>query len=221
MIEDKLDRMIELLEIISGSPAINTDGPEILNTPITPPPSTGPDLPADTMGGSVPKHSGTFIAPPPDDTAPPAIIPDTHTVPDAGPLDKAGYPWDARIHAGTKTKVMKTGEWKLIKKINETSPGLVAQVRAEWDARKAGQLSASAVDQSATINPPPATGTTGPPPTNEGPTLAKFVLALGAAGYDATGVAPFLAKHGILALPQLSKQPELIPTIAAEMGIIL
>jgi len=53
-------------------------------------------------------------------------------------LDSAGMPWDARIHQKGKNK-KKDNTWKLIKGIEEKSPGLVQAVTAELAAaRKAG-----------------------------------------------------------------------------------
>jgi len=53
-------------------------------------------------------------------------------------LDSAGMPWDARIHQKGKNK-KKDLTWKLIKGIEEKSPGLVQAVTAELAAaRKAG-----------------------------------------------------------------------------------
>jgi hypothetical protein len=54
-------------------------------------------------------------------------------------LDKeGGYPWDSRIHGANRFKLVKTGEWKPLKGIEIKSPGLIAQVRAEFDARRNG-----------------------------------------------------------------------------------
>lgn len=78
-----------------------------------------------------------------------------------GELDKDGFPWDARIHAGTKTK-LSGGQWKLKPKVDQS---LVEQVRAEFRANNAAAGSA--------VPPPPAFGqTTGaaipPPPATTG-----------------------------------------------------
>ena len=54
-------------------------------------------------------------------------------------LDKeGGYPWDSRIHGANRFKLVKTGEWKPLKGIEIKSPGLIAQARAEFDARRNG-----------------------------------------------------------------------------------
>jgi len=198
MIEEQLDRIIELLEILTGSPAIDTEGPEIFPTcldsgGLTPPiqnPAPPPVAQIVPAPGQPQHHTGTYIAPPPAaDIAPPAA----QSLP-AGPppeLDSTGYPWDARIHAGTKTKVLKTNEWKLARGVDKD---LVAQVRAEWDNVTKG------VATPPTAPPPAAQALPAGPPTND------EILPAGP---------PYQP------LPQLAKQPELIPVIAAEMGIML
>lgn len=59
------------------------------------------------------------VSPPP----PPPVVTDTK-------LDVAGLPWDARIHATTKTMTA-NGKWKYKKGVD---PELVAEVEAQWKA---------------------------------------------------------------------------------------
>ena len=47
-------------------------------------------------------------------------------------LDSKGRPWDERIHTKAKTKIKKTGEWKLTRGVD---PGLVTQVINELDGK--------------------------------------------------------------------------------------
>jgi hypothetical protein len=163
----------------------------------------------DTLGGLTPgsvgqvftpptgptHHTGTFIAPPP---------PDADTMPgpgDPAELDTAKHRWDARIHSTARTKVKNTGEWKLLRGVDKN---LVAAVFAE----QAGAAPA--------VSPAPGPVLNGPPPM----TIADFVVKVTSAGYTMETMQPFLTAHGITALPLLVKQPELIPIIAGEMGVL-
>lgn len=150
-------------------------------------------------------HTGTFIAPPP---------PDADTMPgpgDPAEPDSAGHRWDARIHSAARTKVKNTGEWKLLRGVDK---GLVAAVFAEQS------VSPSYAESPAT--PGPAANPAAGPVTGQAPTLTMkdFVTKVTGAGYTIETMQPFLAGHGIAGLPFLTKSPELIPVILAEMGLM-
>jgi len=177
------------------------------------------DAVARVMGDGPVHHTGAFIAPPPGD---------------GGELDSAGHRWDARIHMDAKTKLKKTGEWKLKREIDKD---LVAAVFAEQVAAPTAPPNPTP-SPTQTIAPPPAgvvtqpvppapplaaVGTTAPPLAAVGttaPTMKDFVTKVFAAGYRMETMQPFLAAHGITALPSLVKSPELIPVILAEMGVM-
>jgi len=65
-------------------------------------------------------------------------MPTTETsIGDAAELDAEGIKWDARIHTGSKSRLVKSDTWKLIRGIEKKSPGLVEQVKAEQKAAPA------------------------------------------------------------------------------------
>lgn len=66
-------------------------------------------------------------------------------------LDKDGFRWDARIHAGTRSQ-NKDATWKKKKGVE---PGLVAQVEAEQRAEMAGGAPAQAAHTALNAAPPP------------------------------------------------------------------
>lgn len=73
-------------------------------------------------------------------------------------LDSAGFPWDHRIHASTKTKIG-NGTWKLKPR---TEPALIDQVRAEYKQ-------AAAVPSSMTPPPLPQAAAVEPAPSQPAP----------------------------------------------------
>ncbi len=116
--------------------------------------------------GSPPPNSGqavasTAVAPPPapPNTGAPAL------------LDAAGMPWDARIHASTRTTTQK-GIWKAKK---GTDPATIAQVTAEIMQRSAA--SAPAPFTPLNVAPPVSMPPTGvpalPPPSVPGAATAS------------------------------------------------
>ncbi len=101
-------------------------------SPFTPAPSTaGASLPS-TAPGAVPGIStatppaGQMPAPTPGASVPPAAA-QTQALAPSVETDAAGLPWDARIHAGTKTK-NKDQTWK---KKPGVDPTTVTQVEAQ------------------------------------------------------------------------------------------
>lgn len=104
------------------------DSDEIKDTPVIIPP---PPPVADTPPPPPPETSTTTAPPPPPpvtDAPPPP--PETSTTdappPPVGEVDATGMPWDARIHASTKTKTVKN-TWKYKKGAKD----LIASVEAE------------------------------------------------------------------------------------------
>ena len=121
-------------------------------------------------------------APPPAATAP-AAPPPAATAPAAPTgilveLDKAGMPWDARIHAGSKARLKKTDLWRKKKGVDAT---LVTQVEAELKATMAAPAPApaaaelvSALTPAPAAPPPAATAPAAPPPAATAPVEVKY-----------------------------------------------
>jgi len=138
-------------------------------------------------------------------TNPAPTLPDTRTT--QAEVDSANQPWDARIHASTRTKVQKTGVWKLKRGID---PKLVAQVEEEHRNRIPGVQGGGLVPtpetkpepeeslESALGTPPAAAGTPEPEPEITYAVLMKeIVQRTGAGDYTPAQVWEALAKFGI------------------------
>lgn len=86
-----------------------------------------PATPAEAADALIAAEENRVAALPAAASTPAAVSPPLS--PPAGvELDSDGLPWDARIHASTKTKVQSNGTWKKIRKVE---PELVKQVEAE------------------------------------------------------------------------------------------
>lgn len=219
MIEETLDRIAVALERV----AVVLESWPTAMAPLRPP--TDPiHQPADdltpmhfntpyqgTPAGPA-RHTGTFIAPPPANT------PEDNTPDDGTKLDTAKHWWDARIHLTARTKVKNTGEWKLLRGVDKA---LVAAVFAEQEKEAAaGEITGvyAPGPSAAGMPAPPTPG----PVTGQAPvlTMKDFVTKVTGAGYTIETMQPFLAAHSIAGLPFLTKSPELIPVILAEMGLM-
>lgn len=62
-------------------------------------------------------------------------VPFADEPPAHGGVDAKGYPWDERIHASSRATVS-DGTWRMKRGVSDE---LVAQVRAEWDAKLKGE----------------------------------------------------------------------------------
>ncbi len=139
-------------------------------------------------------------------------------------LDKSGLPWDARIHATTKTK-LSDGTWKLKRKVD---PALVTQVEAELRAMLAN--TSEQVTQDAPP-PPPADEASAPPPPPAETTeeqaepivnFQQFMTAVHEKGIDSNLVTSqilLISGNSVNSLPMLATRPDLIPAVAAALGL--
>jgi hypothetical protein len=125
---------------VNGAPTVDA-----VASPVPPAPAPVADVPA-PPAPPVPTEAVAVPAPPApvaDVPAPPVPTeavavpaPPAPTEPavDGVDLDSEGRPWDGRIHAISKTKLVRGGTWKLKRGID---PALVAQVHAEQDTTPA------------------------------------------------------------------------------------
>lgn len=173
------------------------------------------------------------------DHQPPVTLYPQNTAP-VVEVDKHGLPWDRRIHASTKTKCA-DGSWK---KARNVDPNLVATVEAELKAAMSapGPIVSPEVAAAQIITPPPPSGTLPPAPAVTPPptpavtpppppaaatgdmTFPEFltkVTAMCTAGQTThETVAATCQKYGLATIPLLGSRPDLIPTIAAELGVV-
>lgn len=140
-------------------------------------------------------------------------------------LDTAGFPWDHRIHASTKTKIG-NGTWKLKPR---TEPALIEQVRAEYKQAAAipSSMTPPPLPQAAAVEPapsqpapPPAAATAiapavvgGEKPSNPGLLFAstlRLYAEVEKAGKVAPGSGEAWAKAaGLPSLASLIARPDL------------
>lgn len=136
-------------------------------------------------------------------------------------VDANGTPWDERIHSGGKSK-MANGQWTRRRGI---TPALYDMVMAELN----GATSPEPVTPPAPPAPPASVTPPVPPaPVEDSPfvVLQKKVQAWIAAAVDgpqrserAQALGKALKDYGVVSIPALASQPDLIPAI--EMALAL
>lgn len=191
----------------------------------TPAPSSAAAAPLPTAPAAPPASSTVPPAPlaPAAPPAPPAAAPMAAAVP-PGPapaagseLDRDGLPWDARIHAATKTK-NKDGTWR---QKRELDPAVRAAVEAELKAALGVQAAASTALPS---TPAPAAAPAPLPPTlGAAWTFASFserLVPLTLSGQiTEQALTAALQRQNLTSITQLALAPAVIPAIAAELGM--
>jgi hypothetical protein len=174
------------------------------NMPATTFAATVPNVPAPPAPTS--ENAGQVVAPP---TANPA---------GGVELDKAGLPWDGRIHASTKTKT-KPGLWAAKRGVD---PALVVTVEAEL---RQVMGAAPAVAPVAPPAPPaapvaPVAGGADPRQMFVG-LVGRTSAAIGAGKVTQDEVTAICAKHGAAALPLLANRLDLVAQVAAEVDALI
>ena len=120
-------------------------------------------------------------------------------------LDTEGVPWDARIHASTKTKLVKNGTWKLIRGVD---PVLVAQVKTE------GALDNGAEDTRLIEEETP------PPGEDDGQmSWAQLMTLISDNGLAGEVVNKACQAVGVQNIGLLQDVPLLIPMVAQGLGL--
>lgn len=182
------------------------------------------------------------VAEQPADPVQPAPVAESATTADTAPaaagVDTAPaytnpavlVPWDARIHSGTPTKLAKKPHnWKKKRGVDDA---LVAQVEAELiQAMQASP--ANPVDPKPTPAPVVETASPAPAPVEPAPvaqpaaatatggvtTFPALMAAITSKAIDQATVLAAVNKQGLQALPLLAARPDLIPAVAAELGV--
>jgi hypothetical protein len=186
----------------------------VVGTPVTAPEASPPAVPA-------PPTAVTPPAPPIAPAAAAPVAPAAPTSPAAIELDKAGLPWDQRIHSSTKAKV-KDGTWR---QKRDLDPALKKQVEAELiGALKAPAAAAPPVAPVAPVVPAPPvapeTVAAALPPAAP-PTEETFATLMARLAPHFTSDPAFTAKIGtalgqlqLTALGQLALRPDLVGEFA-------
>ena len=173
---------------------------------------------APQAGVPLPPSASLPPAPPPGPTAsvPTVAAPTASVV-----TDKNGLPWDARIHASSKT-MNADGSWRGRR---NTDAHIIASVEAELRA-----LMAIPAPAPASIAPPAINSVAPPPPfmASAPTTLAEMMplltTAMLAGKLQPTAVGEVLAEMGVAGgAPMLASRPDLVPqvwaTLSARFGL--
>jgi hypothetical protein len=195
----------------------------------------------DDGAASVPAETvAAAFAPPAVPPAPPvlpaAVIPPAPPITQTEQLDSEGLPWDARIHASTKTFRLSDNTWKLARNIE---PAKVEAVKAELRAAMSapGPLASVAapvppapVDQpvippaptapAAVIPTPPAPAPTGTAPTTFPDFVSRVTAMQNADKIAFTEIVAVCQKHGLANLGLVGSRMDLMPTIFADLEAI-
>jgi len=181
--------------------------PSIVAAPVPP---TVPEVPTDTSINlaAVFAQNGPTTSP---SVPPPAVpIPPANVVPPPPPAitpiipttDKAGLPWDARIHASTKTMTAE-GVWK---KKRGVLPEVAEEVEKEM--RKIQALPAPGAA--------PAPGT--PLPDFNAATL-RMVTCIAAGKIKTADVDAVLASFGVETWGLLQARPDILAAVCTKLGV--
>lgn len=206
---------------LHGSAALDADavklnvlaGPGAAGAPVPVPPPTV------VFGGGAAAHAplpGSAVPPAPVSSAPlpPTPGPASSTV--AAPtvtLDSKGLPWDHRIHASSKALIA-DGTWRAKRGVD---PAMVTSVEAEL---KAAQAAPAAPAPAVAAQPWPFPVEGAAPAAMTFAQLAAVVpgrLVAGTLSQDTLSAA--CIKHGLPSFPALQHRPDLVPAVAAELGI--
>lgn len=137
------------------------------------------------------------------------------------PVDSEGLPWDGRIHSSSKEKLVKDSTWKLKRGVDKT---LVEQVKAELRGVMAIPPAAP-VTETHGLHPNPTPVVAAPAPTAPAAgsitTFAQLMAAITAAKIDQATVAAILPTidPALTSLAVVAPRPELIPRVAAALGL--
>lgn len=163
-------------------------------------------------------------------------------------VDKHGLPWDRRIHASTKTKCA-DGSWKKARNVDPNLVATVeAELKAAMSApgpiispevaaaqivtppRPPAPAPAAPPALAVTPPPPPAPALAVTPPVPPAPAaagamtfpefLTKITAMCTAGQITHETVTTTCQKYGLATIPLLGSRPDLIPMIAAELGVV-
>lgn len=219
----------------SPAPAATTEpaATEVFAAPNADTVASVTEQPAESVQPAAPAESATTAEPVPTAAAPAGVE-----------VDSDGLPWDHRIHAlgagGAHNKLKKTQQWK---KKRGVDAALVAEVEAELRAAMsagpanpvatepapagnaepspapASPASPAAAPITAAAAVQPASPAPAPAPAGGTTTFPALMAAITANGIDQAAVTAAVNAQGLTALPLLAARPDLIPAVAAALGV--
>ena len=158
------------------------------------------------------------VVPPPPPVEAAAVVPPT---PPVDGCDSDGLPWDGRIHSSSKARLA-DGRWR---QRRNTDPAVVTAVTAELRAAQCAPgpcASAAAVPLApvATVFPfPPIEEPVTVPPPPAAMAFPEFMRAITAARLAPAVVLEACKAVGMPSIPALNQRPDLIPSVAAALGV--
>lgn len=216
-------------EAPAPAPAPTTEpaATEVFATPNADTVASVTEQPAESVQPAAPAESATTAEPVTTAAAPAGVE-----------VDSDGLPWDHRIHAlgagGVHNKLKKTQQWK---KKRGVDAALVAEVEAELRAAMsagpanpvvttvepspapASPASPAAAPTTAAAAVQPASPAPAPAPAGGTTTFPALMAAITANGIDQAAVTAAVNAQGLQALPLLAARPDLIPAVAAALGV--
>ena len=202
------EEAVRVLAMLAQDPAPYVKPAEPVVEPVTlvAPPAPVAEEPQDWQG----EETTTADAPPPATTD--------------SLVDANGTPWDERIHSWGKSK-MANGQWTRRRGV---TPALYDMVMAELMGVEPRPVEVPVAPPVVAAPPAPPTPPTPPAPVEDSPFVAlqKKVQAWIAAAVDgpqrserAQALGKALKDYGVVSIPALASQPDLIPAI--EMALAL
>lgn len=228
-IEFTTDDDLELLESVfkarAAEAALATGG-----TARTPPPAApAPEAAIVPPAPPAPTPAAAVVPPPPAPFSPTLAAP---------ALDSAGMPWDGRIHSSSKA-FLADGTWR---QRRNTDPAVVAAVTAELRAAMAAPAAPAVAFEekhipvppdvvspadafftpptlAVPVAPAPAAVAPPPPPADTPMSFPAFMKAITAARTPPATVLAACTAVGVPNIPALMSRPDLIPQVAATLGV--
>lgn len=139
---------------------------------------------------------------------PPPPVTTGETVPPPPPLDSRGLPWDARIHASSRSQVA-DGSWRNRKCPADQTKEAWDQYIAQVEAELKGVMSVPTPTEASA--PPPV------PPAAAVLTFADLTAKITSSGIAFDRVTEAVGRVGLPAYPALLNRPDLIPAVHAEI----
>jgi len=184
--------------------------------------------PARSIEYDVPPFEAAAVVPPPPPFEAAAVVPPP---PPFDGCDSDGLPWDGRIHSSSKARLA-DGRWR---QRRNTDPAVVTAVTAELRSALSAPAAVVPPPPAAVVPPPlapasavlsfpfppieePATAAVPSPPA-AAMTFPEFMRAITAARLAPGVVLEACKAVGMPSIPALNQRPDLIPTVAAALGV--
>jgi hypothetical protein len=152
-------------------------------------------------------------------------------------VDSEGLPWDARIHAATKTRLKSNDTWKVKRNMDDVTVAMVkAELRATMAAPKSDE--APTADPAVLAQTPADTSNVPAPPDTTAPAgvgddldassmitfpelMARVTADISAGSLTNEQLNQVLQARGIPNLVALNSRPDLVAPIAGDVDVIM